>query len=50
MSINAVGDIREDPFTHIQKMKGAKNPPQYTFRVGEYRVILPLIKMKKFFL
>lgn len=40
--VYAIGDIRKDPFAHIRKMKGAKNPPQYTFRVGEYRVILLL--------
>ncbi len=43
----AIGDIREDPFAHIQKMKGAKNPPQYKFRVGEYRVILLLDQSEK---
>lgn len=43
----AIGDIREDPFANIQKMKGAKNPPQYKFRVGEYRVILLLDKEER---
>ncbi|MDG6249474.1 type II toxin-antitoxin system RelE/ParE family toxin [Methanocalculus sp.] len=45
--VYAIGDIREDPFAHIQKMKGAKNPPQYKFRVGEYRVILLLDQSEK---
>ncbi len=44
--VYAIGDIKDDPFAHIQKMKGAKNPPQYKFRVGEYRVILLLDKLE----
>ena len=27
----AISDIKEDPFSHIHKMKGVKNPPQYKF-------------------
>ncbi|MCP1715321.1 mRNA interferase RelE/StbE [Methanocalculus alkaliphilus] len=43
----AISAIKDDPFAHIQKMKGAKNPPQYRFRVGEYRVILLMDKSEK---
>jgi len=38
--ILAIHGIKEDPFSHIQKMRGRNKPPQYKFRVGEYRVIL----------
>lgn len=34
----------DDPFLHIRKIKGDYTPPQYKFRVGEYRVILLLDK------
>lgn len=42
--IKALEKILDDPFVHIQKMKGDHAPPQYKIRVGEYRVILILDK------
>lgn len=42
--IKAIETITEDPFLHIRKMKGEFDPPQYKFRVGDYRVIILLDK------
>lgn len=45
--ILAIHNIKEDPFSHIQKMKDRNHPPQYKIRVGEYRVIMILDKSSK---
>jgi len=42
--VKALEIIVDDPFLHIRKMKGEYNPPQYKFRVGDYRVIILLNK------
>lgn len=42
--IKVIEGIRKDPFHYIQKMRGEHDPPQYKFRVGEYRVVLLLDK------
>lgn len=42
--IKALEKIADDPLLHIQKMKGKYDPPQYKFRVGDYRVIILLDK------
>jgi len=39
--------IRDDPLSHIKKMKDRNSPPQYRLRVGEYRVIMILDKSRK---
>lgn len=45
--IKAIENCVEEPFLHIQKMKGDQNPPQYKLRVGDYRVILLLNRTNK---
>ena len=42
--LKAIERIIDNPFNHIRKMKGEHRPPQYKFRVGEYRVIFLLDK------
>lgn len=42
--INALEKITDDPLPNIQKMRGEHDPPQYKFRVGDYRLILLLDK------
>jgi mRNA interferase RelE/StbE len=34
----AIGDIKEDPYSHVKKLKTASNSPIYSLRVGEYRI------------
>lgn len=43
--VKAMDKIIDDPFNHIRKMKGEHKPPQYKYRVGEYRVIFLLDKL-----
>jgi mRNA interferase RelE/StbE len=45
--VQSIHKIRDDPFSHITKMKDRDNPPQYRLRVGDYRVIMILDKTKR---
>ena len=42
--VKALEKIADEPFLYIQKMKGEYDPPQYKFRIGDYRVIILLDK------
>ena len=48
--VQTIHKIKDDPFSHIQKMKDRNNPPQYKLRVGNYRVVILLDKNKKILL
>lgn len=41
--ILSINDIRDNPYSHVKKLKGTKRHPLYTHRVGEYRVILDIV-------
>ncbi|VVB55965.1 Uncharacterised protein [uncultured archaeon] len=38
--IRSINSIKDDPYPHVKKVKGAQKNPLYTHRVGEYRAIL----------
>ncbi|MFZ3167317.1 MAG: type II toxin-antitoxin system RelE/ParE family toxin [Candidatus Methanoperedens sp.] len=38
--IRSINRIKDDPYAHIKKIKGAQKNPLYTHRIGEYRAIL----------
>ncbi|RZN36613.1 MAG: type II toxin-antitoxin system RelE/ParE family toxin [Methanosarcinales archaeon] len=40
--ILSINSIRDDPYTHAKKIKGAKRHPLYTHRVGDYRAIMDI--------
>lgn len=40
--ILSINGIRDNPYSYVKKIKGAKRHPLYTHRVGEYRVILDI--------
>ncbi len=40
--ILSVNSIKSEPYSYVKKIKGTKNHPLYTHRVGEYRVILDI--------
>jgi mRNA interferase RelE/StbE len=40
--ILSINSIKAEPYYYVKKIKGTKNHPLYTHRVGEYRVILDI--------
>lgn len=40
LSINSIKD--DDPYSFVKKIKGTKRHSLYSYRVGEYRVILDI--------
>jgi mRNA interferase RelE/StbE len=40
--IRAVSGIKEDPHSHVKKLKGSKKAPLYSLRIGEYRAIMSI--------
>jgi len=40
--IISINSIKGEPYYYVKKIKGTKNYPLYTHRVGEYRVILDI--------
>ena len=40
--ILSIKSIKIEPYSYVKKIKGTKNHPLYTHRVGEYRVILDI--------
>ena len=40
--ILSINSIKGEPYYYVKKIKGTKNYPLYTHRVGEYRVILDI--------
>ena len=41
--ILSIHDIKNDPYSYVKKIKGTRNHPLYTYRIGEYRIILDII-------
>ena len=39
---HTVDEIKEDPYSHVKKLKTPANTPVYSLRVGEYRVLLAI--------
>lgn len=40
--IRAISNIKEDPFPFVKKLKGSRQAPLYSLRIGEYRAILSI--------
>ena len=40
--ILAISNIRDNPFSFVKKLKGSKQAPLYSLRIGEYRAILSI--------
>lgn len=40
--ILSINGIKDEPYSYVKKIKGAKRHPLFTHRVGEYRVILDI--------
>ena len=40
--ILSINSIKDEPHNYVKNIKGTKNHPLYTHRVGEYRVILDI--------
>ena len=38
----ALRDIKEDPYSHVKKLKTASDSPIYSLRIGEYRVLMTI--------
>ena len=39
---SAVKKIRDEPYSHIKKLKASPTTPFYSLRVGEYRVVMTI--------
>lgn len=37
-----VNEIKEDPYSHVKKLKTSAKTPLYSLRVGEYRAIMAI--------
>jgi len=40
--ILSINSIKDEPYYYVKKIKGTKNYPLYTHRIGEYRVIMDI--------
>jgi mRNA interferase RelE/StbE len=40
--IRVISNIKEDPFPFVKKLKGSRQAPLYSLRIGEYRAILSI--------
>jgi len=40
--ILTISKIRDDPFSFVKKLKGSKQAPLYSLRIGEYRAIVSI--------
>jgi mRNA interferase RelE/StbE len=40
--IRGISKIKEDPFSYVKKLKGSKQAPLYSLRIGEYRAIMSI--------
>ena len=38
----ALRDMKEDPYSHVKKLKTALDSPIYSLRIGEYRVLMTI--------
>ncbi len=39
---HAISEIKEDPYSHVKKLKMSAKSPIYSLRVGDYRVIMAI--------
>ena len=40
--IRSISKIKDDPLSFVKKLKGSKQAPLYTLRIGEYRAIMSI--------
>ena len=40
--IRSISKIKDDPFSFVKKLKGSKQAPLYSLRIGEYRAIMSI--------
>ena len=40
--IRSISKIKDDPFSFMKKLKGSRQAPLYSFRIGEYRAIMSI--------
>ena len=40
--IRGISKIKDDPLSFVKKLKGSKQAPLYTLRIGEYRAIISI--------
>lgn len=40
--IRGISRIKDDPFSFVKKLKGSKQAPLYSLRIGDYRAILSI--------
>ena len=40
--IRSISKIKDDPFSFLKKLKGSRQAPLYSLRIGEYRAIMSL--------
>ncbi|WP_052725800.1 type II toxin-antitoxin system RelE family toxin [Methanosarcina barkeri] len=41
---DAIHGIKEEPYSHVKKLKTSPDSPIYSLRVGEYRVLLNITR------
>jgi mRNA interferase RelE/StbE len=41
---DAITEIKENPYSHVKKLKTSPDSPIYSLRVGEYRVLLNITR------
>lgn len=40
--IRTISKIKDDPFSFVKKLKGSKQAPLYSLRIGDYRAIMSI--------
>jgi len=40
--IRTISKIKDDPFSFVKKLKGSKQAPLFSLRIGEYRAIMSI--------
>jgi mRNA interferase RelE/StbE len=40
--IRGISKIKDDPLSFVKKLKGSKQAPLYSLRIGEYRAIMSI--------
>jgi mRNA interferase RelE/StbE len=40
--IRTISKVKDDPFSFVKKLKGSKQSPLYSLRMGEYRAIMSI--------
>jgi mRNA interferase RelE/StbE len=41
---DAINGIKEDPYSHVKKLKTPPDSPVYSLRVGEYRILVNIVR------